>query len=242
MATNNDNLEQIAVQLNHGYVLLLSNEDADLVKMKWQTRRKDHRIYVYIVQKPYIKRKGTTVYIHRLIIERMLGRDLTSTDIVDHIDGNPLNNTRHNLRVGNQAQNARNAKLSVTNKTGYKGVMVIDGYYKAKITVNYESLDLGRYANAVDAAIAYNHAAVKHFGEYAKLNDIPGWETIEPQMITRYNSLLKNNKSGHTGIHMDKNKWRVVLRKNGTPCNVGTFSTLEQAIEAKETFLRGSND
>ena len=53
-------------------------------------------------------RKGTYTFLHRLICGRMLGRPLTRAEVVDHIDHNPLNNQRENLRICSQGQNILN--------------------------------------------------------------------------------------------------------------------------------------
>jgi hypothetical protein len=88
----------------------------------------------------------------------------------DHINGNCLDNRRGNLRVCTQAENKRNLSLSKRNSSGFKGV-----YWskeRNKWHVRAGSKHIGRYNNIIDAAKAYNQAAISMFGEYAKLNDV----------------------------------------------------------------------
>lgn len=59
--------------------------------------------------------KGKTTYMHRLIL------GAAASEIVDHIDGNPLNNRRSNLRIVTRSQNAANLAFS-RNPYGFKGV------------------------------------------------------------------------------------------------------------------------
>lgn len=86
---------------------------------------------------------------------------------IDHIDGNPANNSLSNLRSCTNQQNQGNKVKYVTNTSGYKGVSKTGKSYKASIMVNYKSISLGTYATPEAAHAAYCAAADKHFGEYA---------------------------------------------------------------------------
>jgi len=112
------------------------------------------------------KRKDVAVLMHREIMGAPKGMD------VDHINGNRLDNRKSNLRVCTHAENRRNTKTPVSNKSGYKGVSWCkrDSKWSAFITIGGKSKNLGRYINIIDAAKAYNEAAIKHFGEYARIN------------------------------------------------------------------------
>lgn len=107
--------------------------------------------------------------LHRVIAERA-GFDLSVH--IDHEDGEPLNCRRNNLRTATQSQNIANSKLKTTNKSGYKGVSwdKLRSKWRAQITVNYKSMYLGLFDDKEDAARAYDEAALKHFGEFARLN------------------------------------------------------------------------
>lgn len=93
---------------------------------------------------------------------------------VDHANRNGLDNQRHNLRLADHSQQMANRRTwkrkrfkgvySVTNKRSVKWV--------AQIRVRGALLILGRHQTEEDAAIAYNAAAVKHFGEFAVLNEV----------------------------------------------------------------------
>jgi len=64
---------------------------------------------------------GIRYYAHRIIFN-VLGQNLECGDVVDHVDGNPLNNKVNNLQVTNQSTNMRNAKLRKDTSTGITGV------------------------------------------------------------------------------------------------------------------------
>jgi hypothetical protein len=87
----------------------------------------------------------------------------------DHIDGNGLNNQKHNLRPATHAQNSRNkGKHKGTSK--YKGVCKTPYKWRARIYVDGKSKFLGDKDLEIDAAKLYDEAAVKYFGKFARLN------------------------------------------------------------------------
>lgn len=121
--------------------------------------------------------KHTTELLHRFILGI---QDVHRTIVVDHIDNNPLNNTRSNLVVCTQGHNISNGSYAV-GATGYRGVTLdkrkVGGKcYFARIRNRHERINLGHYSTAEAAAIAYNIAALKLFGEdFRQFNNIPNW-------------------------------------------------------------------
>lgn len=101
-------------------------------------------------------------YLARLIL------DCPSYLLVDHRDGNPLNNLRDNLRIVTHAQNTFNRES--TADSGYKGVVKIANGYRAEIEFDGRRHYLGFYAFPEQAAEAYRQAADKFFGEHALHN------------------------------------------------------------------------
>lgn len=93
---------------------------------------------------------------------------------VDHIDRNPLNNRRANLRVCTAAQNVMNVPYRAHAEIKYKGVTRRkdrrSGRYRACIRVNDKPIHIGYYDTPEDAARAYDDAARLHFGEFAWIN------------------------------------------------------------------------
>jgi hypothetical protein len=81
-------------------------------------------------------------------------------------------NRIENLRLANKQGNQANSKRRITNTTGFKGVVVMNGRnkkYGARIVVNYKGIWLGYFYTAVEAHAAYCVAAEKHFGEFARV-------------------------------------------------------------------------
>jgi hypothetical protein len=93
---------------------------------------------------------------------------------VDHKNGNGLDNRRCNIREASLADNQHNMRLSIRNKSGYKGVCW-DKYakkWRAMIGVKGRLKNLGSFTTPQEAAAAYNNAATSLYGEFSRLNKI----------------------------------------------------------------------
>lgn len=94
---------------------------------------------------------------------------------IDHRNGNGLDNQKLNLRKCTSSQNARNRANRSDNTSGYKGVTwhIHVKKWGSNIWVDGKRIHLGYFEKAIDGGIAYNNAAKKYFGEFARLNPIP---------------------------------------------------------------------
>jgi hypothetical protein len=164
--------------------------------------------------------------------------------VVDHIDGDGLNNTRANLRICTDGENRANTRQrSASNTSTFKGVSHLPRTDRWK--AQCESEFLGYFASIEAAAMAYDVAAVRIFGAFARLNfpDRIGEHSAEPPnpMTPR---LSPRNTSGYVGIHYfaRHNRWNAHLTEDGVPHHLGYFATPEEAALAYdvEAFrLRG---
>lgn len=98
--------------------------------------------------------RRSPVRIHRIIMAAKPG------EVVDHINGNPLDNRRNNLRVTTQAKNNQNARKRRKDCTSrFKGVCALpSGKWKSQIQVGGRKMSLGTFLTELEAARAYDDA------------------------------------------------------------------------------------
>lgn len=113
-------------------------------------------------------------YAHRLVWLYVYGR-WPEKDI-DHINGIPDDNRLCNLREATHRQNLRNMKRPSHNTSGYKGVTWHRGdkRWRAQIKTGGVTKFLGNFVSKEDAAAAYDGAAEKMFGAFARTNNVVG--------------------------------------------------------------------
>jgi len=103
------------IELTRGKHAIVDVNDADLAGRSWHAVPGHHSIGNYTFYAA--RRKGNKrVTLHRVILERILGRHLQEGEECDHIDGNGLNNNRCNLRLVDHRRNIRNShsRLHIT--------------------------------------------------------------------------------------------------------------------------------
>ena len=103
--------------------------------------------------------KKTTIPLHRFLVDCPKGK------VVDHINGDTLDNRRQNLRVVSNAENLQNRQgLNANNSSGVRGVSwdKARGKWQAKIKVNYKTIHLGRFDDIEEARKAVEEAICKY--------------------------------------------------------------------------------
>lgn len=174
------------IPLTQGLVALVDDDDYEwLMKLhKWHAAKYRNFCYAaYTVNRPSenMKSRQTSkkVFMHRLILNAKDG------EICDHINGDTLDDRRCNLRIVTSSQNIRNSKKISRKKpcsSRYKGVCWAKKSNKWWVTIKTDTgvVNCGYFKNEEDAARAYNIAAQKYFGEYARLNVIPDADDRQP--------------------------------------------------------------
>ena len=151
----------------NGYEVQVSPEDYRVLSaMRWSAIKRGPRKTMLYVQ---ATRRWGAVSMHRFIMSPPPGMQ------VDHANGDTLDNRRENLRICTACENARNHKVNVDSKSGYRGVAPTTwpGRWRAVIHINGKQKALGCYGTPEEAALAFNRAAIQHHGEFARLNVIP---------------------------------------------------------------------
>lgn len=161
----------VTIPLTQGYVAIVDELDAIwLAQWKWCASVTAGGRYVYAARRGREDGKFRLIYMHRAITGAARGWD------VDHADGNTLHNRRANLRVATRGENTTNSHVTARPaQCPYRGVSKnTRGYrWRAEIGANGAKLRLGSFDTAEDAAAAYNEAARRIYGEFARLNELP---------------------------------------------------------------------
>ena len=129
----------------------------EISKYKWYANRRNSTVYATCIK------QGRVVYMHRMIMRPAKGA------LVDHIDGNGLNNRRCNLRVCTHQQNQAN-RGSRGGSSRFVGVHRHGDQWQASIRCRGEYFYLGLHDDEVEAAKARDRKAYELHGEYAYLN------------------------------------------------------------------------
>lgn len=164
------------LKLTKGFIALVDDEDyPKLCDIAWFVQK--HKMpngYSYYGVAGFPdntkKSKQKKIRLHRYIM------GVTDRQIqIDHKNGNTLDCQKDNLRLATHGQNQQNKVKSPNKASRFKGVVrynTIKNPWRAQIKPNKQLIVLGKYPTEEQAAIAYNCAAQKYFGEFARLNNI----------------------------------------------------------------------
>jgi len=164
-------IEPIEIPITRGYIAIVDMDDAArVVHLRWQAKimpRNDGTFRVYVMRKRANGGKRFTEYMHRVVLNAKHG------ETVDHINGNPLDNRRCNLRIVSLSENGANRRPNVllggkAMSSMYKGVSWNNGHAKWQARLRQKSL--GYFISETDAAKAYDRHAKQEFGNCARLN------------------------------------------------------------------------
>jgi hypothetical protein len=151
--------------------VLLDNSDLKLVSgYNWWLSKSSYSNTFYAATWIKINNKRIALSMHRLF----LNLKNSNKKKVNHINGNGLDNRRKNIRECTHEERQANQHIPKNNQSGYKGVYwkQKNGMWCAQIGLHNKHLYLGLFDSPINAAIAYNEAAKKYFGEFAKLNNV----------------------------------------------------------------------
>ena len=163
------------IYLTRGKYAIVSPEDFEEVnKHKWRAVNNHNETY-YAVRMTYPCGRKKLVMMHREIM-KLPAFDLAGGRgrlVIDHGDGDGLNNTRDNLSIVTAAENSYNRRKCKNEcSSKYKGVSREKKSNRWRAIINYKGIPirLGSFDNEIEAAKAYDEAAKELYREYAKLN------------------------------------------------------------------------
>ena len=150
-----------AVPLSKGKVSLISAADVQVVrKFNWSAQKIGKYFYACACV------NGRNIHMHRFLLNP------SKNERVDHRNGDTLNNCRNNLRICTASENSGNMKAHADSSSKYKGVTYNkrQNSWMAQLTVNRKRVHCSYHKDPIDAAEAYDRVALKHFGEFARIN------------------------------------------------------------------------
>lgn len=151
-------------KLNKGYFTKIDSEDLPRVS--------EHKWRVTTVDKYNKPRAVSSLNGRKILLLSRFIMNAPDGKVVDHVNGDTLDDRKSNLRVCSQRENLFNRKLNKNNHSGYKGVFWSGKHNKwlSQLQTNHKVYYLGLYSDKVKAAEAYDRKAIEFFGEYAKTN------------------------------------------------------------------------
>lgn len=157
------------IPLTQGQFALVDDIDFKwLSQWKWFAMKENgNDSAYYAVRSVNRTQREHTVRMHREI----LGLKKGDGKQTDHKNGNRLDNRRSNLRLCTHAQNQYN-QIPRKGSSRYKGVYRTNKSRKwhARIKYSLKGIHIGSFDNEIKAAEAYDEAALKYYGEFARLN------------------------------------------------------------------------
>ena len=155
------------IQLTQGKYALVDTSDYEMLsKRKWHLFKADWGGLYATAHHTKPNGKVTQIRMHRLIM------NAKPEQIIDHINGDGLDNRKSNLRFCTQSQNRANTKR-VGGLSKFRGVYYnkTSKKWASQISLNNKKKWIGYFNTEVEAARAYDKMAKKLFGEFARVNN-----------------------------------------------------------------------
>ena len=204
-----------------GYTIVSPEDFTHLNQFKWYKNKDNHAQGTI----------GKMCLLHRYIMIEILKHELTSKNLINHINNNPLDNRRENLRIITPSENARHKRKKENATSKYFGVYKIKELcYSVSMNVNGKILS-ARYKKEEHAAYQYN-LWIDEYNIKSNKNNI---ET--PNDFIKYQ---KKDKEYPTGISKTKTgefKVNQNFTRIASISHIGTYATLEQAIENRNNTI-----
>ncbi len=215
----------VAIPLTKGKVAIVDDADAEMLSQyRWC-----YLSVGYAARHERINGKDRMILMHRFLLSA------SPEQLVDHINGNGLDNRRENIRLCTKADNQRNQRRNSKNTTGYKGVSFDKGRgkYIASIQVLGTQIHLGRFSTAEEASKAYEEAASRYHGEFAYTHSVSSVPAV-PSDGAVVVATRPTFSSRYRGVSWKKQRrtWVASIGVAGRQKHLGVFATEQDAARA----------
>jgi hypothetical protein len=207
----------------------ISKEDYEYLNKFNCSKDKNNYVKISIDNKSY--------RLHRFIMINILKNDISYKTKIDHIDNNPLNNRRTNLRIVTDSENARNREKQKMTSSKYIGVSFKKNInkYQSSIYINKTKKLYAIYDNEIHAAHQYNLWCEEYNLYTSKLNIIDKKYLND---FILYTPLEKKNNLPKGIFITPNNTYRVRIQFNKKRINYGSYQSLEEAVKVKDIKLK----
>lgn len=224
------------------FTIIIDTEDAPKVrKHSWYIQQTKKSGYISV--RGYVGRVDGKD-LKYLLSRYLLNMNTTTSDVVDHINGNTLDNRKENLRIISHQANSQNIhKATKSSKSGELNVYYREKYNKWVVSIRHDgkTKHVGHFDTKEEAIkISREVKAMLHpYSPDARNLGINKDNTYAFLAEQNYNRNRSDNNSGVTGVTFDKvrNKWIAYLTQNKKVILRKRFDTLEAAIKAREDAL-----
>lgn len=151
-----------------GIVILNSKKEKFICKIDSEDYRRV-RMFKWYMSLGYAESKAfsDTKYPLRAKLHRLI-MSFPNGNLIDHINGDKLDNRKSNLRLCNKSSNGMNRGTQSNNKVGIKGVTFVRVRNKFRATIFYKKqIHLGFFNTKEEAGNAYISASIKYFKEFS---------------------------------------------------------------------------
>jgi hypothetical protein len=218
------NIIRLPLKDKYGEVIaytIIDKDDYDKIKDYALCKRGSTKFYAVVCK------NNTKIPLHHIILSKP-----EKGFVIDHINGDSLDNRMSNLQIASCSQNNQNKEKKKGCMSKYIGVWKSGKKWVAECC----NVKISTFEDEVAAAKAYDIYAYLRFGCNARTNNLVDYEQCKKYKLEEFLSSFRNNKVLPLGIHIEKNKFSVSIRHDGKLYRARLLNTLKEAEEKLDIF------